>query len=47
MVNIPLDFVSGNGSFSMKEIHRDTKPENLACHRLSLVVSFIQSNKGH
>ena len=25
----------------------DTKPENLACHRLSLVISFIQSNKGH
>ena len=23
----------------------DTKPENLACHRLSLVNSFIQSNK--
>ena len=27
--------------------HRDTKPENLACHRLSLVISFIQSNKGY
>ena len=26
---------------------RDAKPENLACHRLSLVISFIQSNKGH
>ena len=26
--------------------HRDTKPENLACHRLPLVISFIQSNKG-
>ena len=25
----------------------DAKPENLACHRLSLVISFIQSNKGH
>ena len=24
-----------------------TKPENLACHRLSLVISFIQSNKGY
>ena len=23
----------------------DTKPENLACHRWSLVISFIQSNK--
>ena len=27
--------------------HRDTKPEDLVCHRLSLVISFIQSNKGH
>ena len=26
---------------------RDTRPENLACHRLSLVISFIESNKGH
>ena len=26
---------------------RDTKPENLAFHRLSLVISFTQSNKGH
>ena len=26
---------------------RDTKPENLASHRLSLVISFIQSDKGH
>ena len=25
----------------------DAKPENLAYHRLSLVTSFIQSNKGH
>ena len=27
----------------------DTEPENLACHRLSLVISFVhvQSNKGH
>ena len=25
----------------------DTKPENLACHRLLLVISFIKSNKGH
>ena len=25
----------------------DTKSEHLACHRLSLVISFIQSNKGH
>ena len=25
----------------------DTKPENLACHRLSLVISFMQSNKVH
>ena len=27
--------------------HRDTKPAKLACHRLSLVILFIQSNKGH
>lgn len=27
--------------------HRDTNPENLACHRLSLVISFMQSNKEH
>ena len=25
----------------------DAKPENLACHRLSMIISFIQSNKGH
>ena len=25
----------------------DAKPENLACHCLSLIISFIQSNKGH
>ena len=25
----------------------DAKPENLACHRLPLVISFIQSNIGH
>ena len=30
-----------------KCFQRDTKPENLACHRLSLDISFIQSNKGH
>ena len=27
--------------------HLDTEPENLAWHRLSLVISLIQSNKGH
>ena len=27
--------------------HRDTKPENLACRRLSIVLSFIQLNIGH
>ena len=26
---------------------RDAKPENLACHRLSLDISFVQSNKEH
>ena len=25
----------------------DAKSENLACHHFSLVISFIQSNKGH
>ena len=28
-------------------VHRDTKPTNLASHRLSRVVSFIQTNTGH
>ena len=27
--------------------HRDSKPENLTGYRLSLVISFIQSNKEH
>ena len=34
----------------MKEIYcfqHDAKPEKLASHHLSLVISFIQSNKGH
>ena len=28
-------------------LEHSAKPENRACHRLSLVISFIQSNKGH
>ena len=38
----------GTGVFDEQNcFQHDTKPKNLACHRLSLVISFIQSNKGH
>ena len=40
--NRPQEFSNRRNCFQ-----HDAKPENLACHSLSLVISFIQSNKGH